>query len=102
MKRILYLLLVSAPIFSMQQDTKQEITKDIRGNGKMAAIPAVLYSASNASIATIATAPGIITTSCFPTIGISPVVFGTVFVASVLYNKFNEKYEIRERSNSTQ
>lgn len=99
MKRILYLLLISAPIFSMQQDASKEANNNVRAYGKTGALATVLYSASSPSIISVATTPTtIVGTSCFPTIGISPVVGVTIIVVNALYNKFNERYEIRERS----
>lgn len=99
MKRILYLLLVSAPIFSMQQDAPKATNDKVRSYGKAGAAAGILYGASNASLMTVATTPAtIVGTSCFPPIGISPAVGVTIIVVNALYNKFNEKYEIRERS----
>ena len=98
MKRILYLLLVSAPIFSMQQDAPKATNEKVRSYGKAGAAAAVLYGASNASIASVATTPAIIAgPSCFP-LPYAPVVGLAIVLANQAYLKFNEKYEIRERS----
>src|SRR5690606_7866951 len=88
-------------IFSMQQDSPKLTDDKYKHFGKVGAVANILYGVSSASIMTVAThqASPIIAGGCTLPLTIIPTsVLATILVGKIAYDKFNETYEIRSRS----